>query len=148
MVPDIVFQILKYGFLIILYIFLFFALRTVYVEVLPADRRQRATAKPARASKLKKAHLHVVQTEEKIASKFPLEDVLTVGRGENCAVCLEDNYVSSSHAKFYPGNGRFFVEDMGSTNGTYVNGRRISYPTELRQGDRIKIGKTIFEFRS
>jgi pSer/pThr/pTyr-binding forkhead associated (FHA) protein len=63
-------------------------------------------------------------------------------------VCLEDNYVSTSHAKFYQANGRFFVEDMGSTNGTYVNGRRISYPTELRQGDRIKIGKTIVEFRS
>lgn len=147
MVPDIVFQILKYGFLIILYIFLFFALRTVYVEVLPADRRQKVTAKPARPSKLKKAHLQVVQTEEKIANRFSLEDVLTVGRGENCNLCLEDNYVSTSHAKFYPANGRFFVEDLGSTNGTYVNGRRISYPTELRQGDRIKIGKTIVEFR-
>ncbi len=147
MVPDIVFQILKYGFLIILYIFLFFALRTVYVEVLPVDRR-RMSAKAARPVKLKKAHLSVVQTEEKIASKFPLEDVLTVGRSENCSVCLEDNYVSASHAKFYHSNGRFFVEDQGSTNGTYVNGRRISYPTELRQGDRIKIGKTIVEFRS
>ncbi len=147
MVPDIVFQILKYGFLIILYIFLFFALRTVYVEVLPADRRQKAVSK-ARPAKLKRAHLHVVQTEEKIAAKFPLEDILTVGRGAHCGMCLQDNYVSTSHAKFYPANGRFFVEDMGSTNGTYVNGRRISYPTELRQGDRIKIGKTIVEFRS
>ncbi len=147
MVPDIVFQILKYSFLIILYIFLFFALRTVYVEVLPADRRQKAVAKSMRPAKLKKAHLQVVQTEEKIANRFPLEDVLTVGRGEGCTVCLEDNYVSTSHAKFYPANGRFFVEDLGSTNGTYVNGRRISYPTELRQGDRIKIGKTIVEFR-
>ncbi len=148
MVPDIVFQILKYGFLIILYIFLFFALRTVYVEVLPADRRQKVAAKVVRPVKLKKAHLQVVQTEDKIANKLPLEEQLTVGRSDSCSLCLEDNYVSSLHAKFYHTNGRFFVEDMGSTNGTYVNGRRISYPTELRQGDRIKIGKTIVEFRT
>jgi pSer/pThr/pTyr-binding forkhead associated (FHA) protein len=146
--PDIVFQILKYGFLLVLYAFLVFALRTVYVELLPAERRRQKTAKkPAKPSKMKKAHLQVVQTEEKIASKYFLDQPVTVGRAPQSGVRLHDDYVSQMHAKFYETGGRHFVEDLGSTNGTYVNGRKISYPTELRQGDRVKIGKTILEFR-
>ncbi|MHB8779769.1 MAG: FHA domain-containing protein [Candidatus Geothermincolia bacterium] len=145
--PDIVFQALKYGFLLVLYLFLVFALRTVYVEVLPLERRQRAAMKPARASKAKKAHLQVLQSEDKIGPRIALDKELSVGRSPQCLVRLHDDYVSQMHARLHETAGRYYVEDMGSTNGTYVNGRKITYPTELRPGDRIKIGKTILEFR-
>jgi pSer/pThr/pTyr-binding forkhead associated (FHA) protein len=57
----------------------------------------------------------------------------------------EDNYVSQLHARVFRRDGQFYVEDLGSTNGTYVNHRKVTAPIVIRKGDRLQIGKTVLE---
>lgn len=70
----------------------------------------------------------------------------TVGRGGGCTISLpSDTYVSQVHARLVTRGGDLWVEDLGSTNGTYVNGRRIEAPAKLRRGDRVQVGETVLE---
>ena len=67
----------------------------------------------------------------------------TVGRSEAAGLTLEDEYVSPRHAAFWPDGGIWFVEDCGSTNGTWLNGQRIREPHRVTKGDQIRIGHTV-----
>ena len=78
---------------------------------------------------------------------FSLEDELTIGRAEGNKVILDDSYVSQFHARIFPKGETCVIEDMGSTNGTYLNKRRLTAPAELARGDRVKVGKTVLEMR-
>ena len=70
-----------------------------------------------------------------------------MGRGEKGSGNLaEDTEISRRHARFHRENGNFVVEDLGSTNGTYVNGRRLAGPAVLSPGDEIQLGKTLVKF--
>lgn len=85
-----------------------------------------------------------------LGKKYPLidEDEFTVGRDEkNFIVCDMDN-VSRRHAQVVHRNGKFFVRDLGSTNGTYLNDEEIREEQPLRSGDLVKIGSAIFKFLS
>jgi pSer/pThr/pTyr-binding forkhead associated (FHA) protein len=70
-----------------------------------------------------------------------------VGRSDKCQIVLQDAYASQVHARFFPKGEAVMVEDMGSTNGTYLNRQKVSGPTEIFKGDRVKIGKTVLELR-
>jgi pSer/pThr/pTyr-binding forkhead associated (FHA) protein len=76
-----------------------------------------------------------------------LDGTLQIGRAGACQIKLPDTYVSSFHARIFRRDGGWFVEDLGSTNGTYLNQRRVTSPAELRAGDRLRIGKTTLELR-
>jgi pSer/pThr/pTyr-binding forkhead associated (FHA) protein len=76
-----------------------------------------------------------------------LSGQLQIGRADACQIKLEDTYVSTFHARIFNRDGSWFVEDLGSTNGTYLNQRRVTSPVELRAGDRVKIGKTTLELK-
>lgn len=69
------------------------------------------------------------------------------GRSTDCTVVLADSFASERHARVFPREGQWMVADMGSTNGTYLNRRRIHDPTPLNAGDQVTIGKTIVEVR-
>lgn len=68
-----------------------------------------------------------------------------IGRSSDCAIVLEDDFVSTRHARVVNGEAGLYLEDMGSTNGTYVNGRRITAPTTVGTEDEIRIGRTILK---
>jgi pSer/pThr/pTyr-binding forkhead associated (FHA) protein len=72
---------------------------------------------------------------------------LEIGRGEDCEVRLPDTYVSTYHARIYNRDGAWYIEDLGSTNGTYLNQRKLTTPAELRAGDRVRLGKTTLELK-
>ncbi len=76
-----------------------------------------------------------------------LRDPAEIGRGDRCAIRLQDTYVSQVHARLYGKNGAWYVEDLGSTNGTLLNDRRVEAPVEVHAGDVLKIGKTVLELR-
>ncbi len=79
---------------------------------------------------------------------YDLGEELTLGRSAGCIVSLEDDsYASLVHARIFPRSGEVWVEDLGSTNGTYVNNKRLTAPAMLRRGDRVKIGSTLLEVR-
>ena len=155
--PDLVLLILKYVFLAILWIFVARSVRAVLVELRPAKApapgRVRSapvpTQPPPRKTKGKAPGKAVVVEGTSLAGKsFPLTGELTIGRSEECKVRVEgDTYVSSVHARIFQKDGSYMVEDLGSTNGTYLNRRRITAPAELQRGDRVKVGKTVLEMR-
>lgn len=151
--PDLVLDLLKYAFLAMLYIFIARAVRAIYLELRPAGnaaaprRTPPPAAAPATRTKKKAFRKAVVVEGDKKGRTLELGDELTVGRAEKCHLVLEDSYVSQVHARIFSRDDGFMVEDLGSTNGTYLNRRRITSPTPLQRGDQVKIGKTVMEMR-
>jgi pSer/pThr/pTyr-binding forkhead associated (FHA) protein len=70
-----------------------------------------------------------------------------IGRAPECEIRLDDAYISQQHARIFGKNGSWYVEDLGSTNGTYVNEQRLASPAMLQPGDRIRVGTTVLELR-
>lgn len=150
--PDLVLDLLKYVFLAILWIFIARAVRAVVMELRPASSAGPSTAAPAvpRSSRKNRAPRKAVVVEgDGVRGKsFDLQGELLIGRSERCHVVIPaDSYVSQVHARIFARDENFMIEDLGSTNGTYLNRRRITAPTEVQRGDRVKIGKTVLELR-
>lgn len=78
--------------------------------------------------------------------KLPFGQMITIGRGENTDLTIKDNFTSQQHARIYWMKDNYWVEDLGSTNGTYVNGHKITKETMLIDRDQIKIGSVTFQF--
>jgi pSer/pThr/pTyr-binding forkhead associated (FHA) protein len=90
--------------------------------------------------------LSVLDPPELRGRSFDVADDLTVGRSSGCGLCVaEDNFVSLLHARFFSRESKLWIEDLGSTNGTYLNTRRLAQPAPLRSGDRLQMGRTVFE---
>lgn len=152
--PDLVLVLLKYVFLAVLYIFIARAVRAIYLELRPAGKpaassRRSAAPAPASQSRGKKKAITkaaVIEGDKK-GRTISLPEEFIIGRAEKCHLVLDDSYVSQMHARIFSKDGNYLVEDMGSTNGTYLNRRRITSPTELQRGDQVKVGKTVLEMR-
>jgi len=72
---------------------------------------------------------------------------ILVGRNPEATLVLDDDYASGRHARIYPDNNRWYVEDLGSTNGTFLGRERLSGPTVLSAGSTLRIGQTVIELR-
>jgi hypothetical protein len=151
--PNLVLELLKYAFLAILYIFVARAVKAVYLELKTPNPRRASSRAPAPARppsrRAKKAprKLAIVEGDSMKGKSFDVGEELVVGRAEKCHIVLDDTYVSQMHARIFSKGESVMVEDLGSTNGTYLNRRRITSPSELQRGDHIKIGKTVMELR-
>ena len=81
-------------------------------------------------------------------TRLPLREAGTViGRNPECALVLEDDFASGRHAKIYERDGAWFVEDLGSTNGTFLGSERLTGPVRVEVGTTLRIGKTVIELR-
>ena len=89
-----------------------------------------------------------VVTEPKAArgSTFGIGEEITIGRAATCTIVMpDDSFVSQLHARVFRNAGSTMIEDLGSTNGTYLNGKRLTAPEQVSKGDRVQIGSTVFE---
>lgn len=154
--PEPALTLLKYVFLAILYLFLLRVLRAVWVELRepkagapPAAAEPTApVAQPQSSGAIGPERLVVVSPAERKGTEFPLRDEVTVGRAGGCGVLLaEDTFVSQLHARVFRRDGEMFVEDLGSTNGTYLNKKKVGAPVAIRKGDKIQFGRTTMEVR-
>jgi hypothetical protein len=94
------------------------------------------------------AKLVVVAPGDREGREFTLGDEVTVGRAGGCAVLLaDDTFVSQLHARIFRRDGDLYVEDLGSTNGTYLNQRKVGSATVMHSGDRVQFGRTTLELR-
>ncbi|HYR61870.1 MAG TPA: FHA domain-containing protein [Actinomycetota bacterium] len=146
--PALALTILKYLFLALIFLFLARAVRAMYLEI-SGPRTPKSPAAPAPATGRSgkppdKVALLVGGEKPKL---FDLGDELILGRSGKCHIVLGDTYASQVHARVFRRNGQFFLEDMGSTNGTYLNSRKVTAPTPVNRGDRARIGRTELEFR-
>lgn len=118
----------------------------------PVGRVQRAPRppKPTRTtahSKAKGSNLLVVEGPLK-GTVIPLgESQVTIGRAPDSTLVIDDDYASSRHARIYPSEGTWVIEDLGSTNGTWIDRARITNPTVLPVGAPVRIGRTTLELR-
>jgi pSer/pThr/pTyr-binding forkhead associated (FHA) protein len=153
--------ILKLCLLALLYLFFFRVLRAVWVETRPPEgaagfapepssrRKKRAKSAPRStrggARRGPPTRLLVVEPDDQKGRTYEIGDELTLGRAAGCQITLDDNFVSQLHAKVYPRDGRFIVEDLGSTNGTYLNRARVTGAMVMQPGDHLKVGNTVME---
>ena len=78
---------------------------------------------------------------------FPLDTEVSIGRAAGCQITLDDTYSSQIHARVFQRDGVWQVEDLGSTNGTWINRQKVSGPMVMKPGDRLQIGNTILELQ-
>lgn len=148
--PDLVLDLLKFVFLAVLYIFIARTVRAIVLELRPetaAPARGAASRQPSRKAKKAPRRAAIVEGSNYQGKVFELGDELTIGRADRCHVVLDDTYVSQVHARIFNKGDTYMIEDLGSTNGTYLNRRKVTAPVPVQRGDRVKIGKTVLELR-
>jgi FHA domain-containing protein len=149
-VPEAILTILKFCFLGLLYLFVVRVLRAVEAELSfgrPGGAAPRVRLRPrgARSDGAGRPY-QLRMVEPATAQVFPLSEEVTIGRAPGCSVALaDDTFVSQLHARVYVRDGQPFVEDLGSTNGTFLNQSRLTKTMRLRKGDRLQIGQTVLE---
>ena len=150
--------LIRLAYLAILWIFVLSAISVVRSDMFGArvpvgergERGKSRAAKPAKAPpKRRGSPTHVLVVEgANSGERAELEQApILIGRGNDAAIRLDDDYVSTRHARIASSADQWFVEDLGSTNGTYVGTARITAPTTLTLGTQVRIGKTILELR-
>lgn len=143
-------RILNVAVVVVIYLFLFRIVRAIWAEVkqretVPVEE----TPAPAKDGVKRGAakSLRIVEPANLRGRSFQLTNELTIGRAAGCQVSLEDTYASQLHARVFRQDSQAYVEDLGSTNGTFLNRRKVTAPTPLHNGDRVQIGRTVFEVR-
>jgi hypothetical protein len=172
-VPDQLLTILKFCLLALIYLFFLRVLRAVWAELTPPKVKGGAAARagapatvpargpapmtggaPASAPAGRRrgksrdqgpGQLVVVEPAALAGRAFPVTSQVTIGRAASCQIAVDDTFVSQMHARVFPHDGQVVVEDMGSTNGTYVNRNRLNGALVLQRGDRVQIGNTVLE---
>jgi FHA domain len=144
---------LKFGFLAVLYLFVLAIARSALKDLRrttgPAPDATGFHAAPAYAEAPRGPDGWLVAERGgglDQGRRFDLIGGLSVGRSKEADVRIEDRYASSLHARVFSREGRFYVEDMSSTNGTLLNGATLQGEAELIDGDNVQIGDTVFRF--
>lgn len=155
MSSSLVVALVKYGLLALLWVFVISAVRIVRSDLWGSARNARPNApaarpagKPAKTTKRTSARRLVVTEGALAGTTITLgEAPVTLGRADDSTLVITDDYASSRHARLVPGEGAWLVEDLGSTNGTYLGPNKVSRPTPVPLGQPIRIGKTVMELR-
>jgi hypothetical protein len=142
---------LKFGFLAVLYLFVLViarsALKDLRRTVAPAPDATGFHAAPAYSEAPRGPDGWLIAERGgglERDQRFDLIGGLSIGRSKEADIRIDDRYASSIHARVFSREGRFFVEDMGSTNGTLLNGATLQGEAEAIDGDTVQIGDTIF----
>ncbi len=155
--------IIRMAFLAVLWLFVIAAIGVVRTDLLggPATSRRTRTlqqqavrpprqprpTKPGRPSRGSPRFLIVTAGALKGTSLDLAQQQITLGRANDATLVLNDDYASSRHARIFPQDGQWIVEDLGSTNGTYLDRQKVTRPTPVPLGVPIRIGKTVLELR-
>jgi hypothetical protein len=150
---------LKFGFLAVLYLFLLWVVRSAMRDLAryegtaaaaePVDlsgprRRERST--PDLRSGVSPRLQVVAAMGHEPGTTFDVGDGATFGRSDNADIRVDDAFASSAHARIFPRAEFMYLEDMGSTNGTYLNGRQVKRAVRLKMADTIRIGDSEYRY--
>ena len=154
--------LIRVAFLAVLWLFVIAAIGVVRTDLSGnssgrsrAARRQATAPRPAprpssKPQRSRRGQLHtlVVTGGALKGTTIDLSDQqITLGRANDATLVLNDDYASSRHARIFPQDGQWIVEDLGSTNGTYLDRQKVTRPTPVPPGVPIRIGKTVLELR-
>jgi pSer/pThr/pTyr-binding forkhead associated (FHA) protein len=151
--------LIRLAFLAVLWLFVITAVGVVRTDLFgqaprkQKRQRQRQNARPPRQARPSRAgrgapeRLLVTAGALAGTSLALTEQQITIGRSNDATLVLNDDYASSRHARLFPQDGQWIVEDLGSTNGTYLDRQKVTQPTPVPTGVPIRIGKTVLELR-
>jgi hypothetical protein len=154
--------LLKFGFLAVLYLFLFFIARSALRDLsrseddepepapaggLPEDRERRREPGVDLRDGIVPRLVVVAAMGHEPSAELPIGGSATLGRSQSADIQVDDAFASSAHARIFPRGQFMYIEDMGSTNGTYVNGRALRRPERLKVSDTVKIGDTEYRYQ-
>jgi len=154
---DLTLTLIRVAFLAVLWLFVIAAIGVVRTDLssnsgtrVRAPRKQATApraAKPQRARRGQPHTLVVTAGSLKGTTINLSEQQITLGRANDATLMLNDDYASNRHARIFPHDGQWIVEDLGSTNGTYLDRQKVTRPTPVPAGVPIRIGKTVLELR-
>lgn len=153
--PELVLQLTRAGFLALLWLFVLVALRVVRSDLyaasglramLPGARR----SAPRGGGRARTPRQLLVTAGALAGTRVSLEDSrpILIGRADDSTLVLDDDYASTRHARISLQGDEWYVEDLGSTNGTYLDRAKVTGPTRVPLGVPVRIGKTVIELRS
>jgi hypothetical protein len=151
-VSEPVLTFLKFCLLAVLYLFLARVVWIVAREMrgTPAPAPEPVAPEPApasaRARGRKPWRLVLLEPAAEAGATFPIDGEVTLGRGGGCTIPLAfDTFVSQVHARAFDRDGNLWVEDLGSRNGTYVDGEQVHEAVRVAKGARVQVGETVLE---
>ncbi|GAB3497353.1 FHA domain-containing protein FhaB/FipA [Nocardiopsis coralliicola] len=156
---DLTLMLIKIAYLAVLWLFIIMAVGVIRTDLLgppakakrskgPGPRRSAPAApRPPRGRRNEPKTLVVTKGSLAGTSLNLTSQPITIGRANDCTLVIGDDYASGRHARIFPDQGKWIVEDLGSTNGTYLGQQRLTRPQPLAVGDPIRIGKTVLELR-
>jgi pSer/pThr/pTyr-binding forkhead associated (FHA) protein len=157
--PELVLAVVRIGIVVVLWLFVLAAVRVVRTDIYgpraarrpaprPAPKPAPKQPKPSKSAK-RGTPSRLVITEGTLAgTTIALRGApVTIGRANDSTLVLADDYASNRHARLVPTDTGWLVEDLGSTNGTYLDRTKVTGPTPVPLGAPIRIGKTVLELR-
>ena len=144
--------LLRFGFLIVLWLAIFLVLNLMRRDLNRAERRKSIrsdalrVALPTNLSRKSKINKLVVIARDSVQNEYPLQSGMLIGRAESNNVIIQDDYASATHAEITMDDSGWIYTDKGSTNGSWIGRKRIIEPVRLRQGTEIRINQTVLRF--
>jgi len=133
---------LKIVFLALMYLFLYILVKGIYKDLKAYQTNGPTGRKPS-----KNPRLVVLESPSVKAGRgFSLAHEFVIGRSPKNNLFLKDVFVSKHHGRIYKRGGKMFIEDLNSSNGIFLNGEKITAPSRIKVGDKVKIGQSTFEF--
>ncbi len=129
---------LRFLFLALIYLFVWYVTRSLaeYLRLrIPSSIARRA------------ARLVFVRSDSQAGMHFTVADSVVLGKSPDADIPIDDPYASEFHVRIRRSQGKLSASDLGSANGTYLNGRRMRNPVELARGDALQVGRTVLEVR-
>src|SRR5499427_4599542 len=141
--------LIRLAFLAVLWLFVIAAVGVVRTDMFGHALSSRQQRRQQKARRARGAPQRLLVTGGSLTgTSIGLTDQqITIGRANDATLVLSDDYASSRHARLFPQNGQWIVEDLGSTNGTYLDRQKVTQPTPVPAGVPIRIGKTVLELR-
>lgn len=139
-------SLLKYIFITIIYLFIFSIIRLIYLDI------RSVSVQKGHGDKVM-PYLKLINRKEslgfRVSETYPLTGDVKIGRIPKNEISIPDPFLSSTHAEIHMADGKYFIRDNGSTNGTFVNGKQLhEMEAPLNDGDRIHLGQVEFLFVS
>jgi len=136
--------IVKYAFVIVVYMFILSVVKLVYLDITDAKRHEMG-------QKGGYAYLKLINLRRNLKFKmhesYSIKENATIGRSKRCTIYIDDPYLSKNHARIFLRDGAFYIEDLGSTNGSFLNGRRLpNQPIRIKDSDKLSFGNISFIF--
>ncbi|MBR1969341.1 MAG: FHA domain-containing protein [Clostridia bacterium] len=140
---EIISKILTYIFVIIIYLFIYVIIRMIFLDIHTMYRKK--------SGGFADAYLKLINLRQDldfpVDESYEVSDNEVIGRGKKCDISIADRYLSTKHSRIFKSSGKFYLEDLESTNGTYLNGEELTdKAVELLDGDKITVGRINFLF--